>query len=251
MDQRLRGLELKTSLSALVSLAMPGWCSVCGRRLGYRERFLCLECMADLPLTHFELMDHNPMSERYNEAFGATLERFEPYQWACALFFYNSHTGFANIPRDLKYYRNTAQGRYFARMLALKLRRAHHFDDVDLVVPVPLHWVRRARRGYNQAEVISDEVARTLGVAHDGRLLRRARRTGTQTALNIEQKKANVKGAFRVDLRRARKRNAVHHILLVDDVMTTGSTLAECHKALREFFPPEVRISCATLAVVG
>ena len=242
---------MKSELSALASLALPGWCTVCGCRLNLHENFLCLKCMADLPLTLFETMDHNPMADRYNEAFADTLERFEPYQWACALFYYNPHTGYANIPRDLKYYRNTAEGRFFAAQLAERLLAAPHFADVDLVVPVPLHWARRLRRGYNQAEVISREVARKLGAAHDGRLLRRGRRTDTQTALSIDQKRANVKGAFSSDLRRASKKNAVHHILLVDDVMTTGSTLAECHKALREFFPPGVRISCATLAVVG
>lgn len=251
MDRRLRGLELKTSLSALASLALPGWCTVCGRRLGCRERFLCLECMADLPLTHFETLEHNPMADRYNSAFGVQIEEYEPYQWAAALLYYNAYTGYANIPRNLKYYRNTAEGRYFARMLAHNIARSPHFRDIDLIVPVPLHWLRRVRRGYNQAAVIGSEISRVLAVPMDAGMLVRVRRTTTQTALDREAKSRNVMGAFALNGRRAARSHAVRHILLVDDVMTSGATLAQCHRALRTHFGPEVRISCATLAFVG
>ena len=251
MDRRLRGLELKTSLSALASLALPGWCTVCGRRLGCRERFLCLECMADLPLTHFETLEHNPMADRYNSAFGVQIEEYEPYQWAAALLYYNAYTGYANIPRNLKYYRSTAEGRYFARMLAHNIARSPHFRDIDLIVPVPLHWLRRVRRGYNQAAVIGSEISRVLAVPMDAGMLVRVRRTTTQTALDREAKSRNVMGAFALNGRRAARGHAVHHILLVDDVMTSGATLAQCHRALRTHFGPEVRISCATLAFVG
>jgi ComF family protein len=114
----------------------------------------------------------------------------------------------------------------------------------DLVCPVPLHWTRRFTRGYNQAEVIGREVARVLGVPFEPRLLRRVRRTGTQTKLSPEERAANISGAFAV-----RKSIASPlQILLVDDVFTTGATAAACAAALREAFGPEVRISVATLA---
>ena len=251
MDSRLLELNLKTSLSAIASLALPGRCVVCGRRLNLRERDICLECMADLPLTHYGNMLHNPMADRYNTAINEGLEEYEPYQAATALIFYSSFDGYANIPRDLKYYRNTRTGRAFSHMLALSLREGRQFDDIDLVVPVPLHWMRRLKRGYNQAEVIAKEVSCTLGVKMEPHLLRRSRRTSTQTAVGVGAKARNVRGAFTVNSGKARKRNVVHHILLVDDVLTTGATLAECHRALRSFYGSGVRISCATLAMVG
>ena len=297
MDNRLLKLRLKDTLSALADLLMPRVCLACGRTLTLRERYLCLPCSMDLPLTRFELWEHNPMADRYNaaigkaedhpeEAEGATV--YEPYQRAAALIYYRAESGYSEIPQSLKYRRNFAAGRHFAAMLGRRLAGTPLFGDVDMVVPVPLHWTRRLRRGYNQAEVIAREVARALGAARGygraggikdraggikdrgggatvtfaPRLLRRARRTKTQTRLSGEDKHRNVAGAFEVrggvrgcwrDCWRGGVRGGVpfRHILLIDDVFTTGSTLAACHAALRKVFGPEVRISVATLAFTG
>ena len=143
-------------------------------------------------------------------------------------------------------------------MLGRKLASSDLFQDVDLVIPVPLHWMRRWRRGYNQAEVIAKEVADELGAAIDCSILSRRRRTRTQTRLGVAEKAANVSGAFNAQAghhEAGSGKNAglasVSHILLIDDVFTTGSTLHACFVALRSVFPPSVRISVATLAFVG
>ena len=275
MDNRLLKLDFKTSLSALADLLMPRVCLVCERPLTLRERFLCLPCSMDLPLTRFERWEHNPMADKYNQAIEKTAANeegsYEPYQRAAALFYYRAESGYSGIPQALKYRRDFAAGRHFAAMLGRRLAGSPLFTDVDLVVPVPLHWTRRLRRGYNQAEIIAREVARELGAARRGeaeragggdgavafepRLLRRSRRTKTQTRLGTEAKRLNVAGAFAVRRGIAKKwrekKNSPRHILLVDDVFTTGSTLAACHAALRTAFGPEVRISVATLAFAG
>ena len=204
----------------------------------------------------------------------------ENYAYATALFFYRTDSGYSNISRQLKYHGDIPTGRCFGRMLGEKIAGAEHFADVDTVIPIPLHWTRKWSRGYNQAEIIAREVASALCAELRTDILERCRRTRTQTKLTIEGKAANVQGAFSVrpgiinSVRTTDSNNALRpitncpprpcrnkadaygpagpkHLLLVDDVFTTGSTLHACYAALREVFPPSVRISVATLAFVG
>lgn len=126
-----------------------------------------------------------------------------------------------------------------------------HFRDVDLIVPVPLHWTRRFTRGYNQAEHIAKGLARGMGRPLETGLLVRERRTKTQTRVGVEGKMMNVRGAFAVREEVAQKWADVKHVVVVDDVFTTGATTFECWRVLREHFGPSLRISVATLAGVG
>ena len=204
----------------------------------------------------------------------------ENYAYATALFFYRTDSGYSNISRQLKYHGDIPTGRCFGSMLGEKIAGAEHFKDVDAVIPIPLHWTRKWSRGYNQAEILAREVATALGAELRTDILERCRRTRTQTKLSIEGKAANVQGAFSVrpgiinSVRTTDSNNALRpitncppgpcrnkadaygtagpkHLLLIDDVFTTGSTLHACYAALREVFPPSVRISVATLAFVG
>lgn len=249
MDPRLTGLDLKTSLSAIADLVLPRVCTVCGRPLLLQEKYICVSCLADLPETHFFALSHNPMADKFNAVIAE--DDYEPYAYAAALYYYSTDNNYCHISQALKYRRDFDAGRFFARMLGRRLARSPLFADVDLVVPVPLHWTRRWKRGYNQAEIIAREVAALLGAECRPELLRRARRTSTQTRLSGEEKRSNVSGAFALGQVAAVK-PVPRHILLIDDVFTSGSTLAACQKALRtEFSPGETRISVATLAFVG
>ena len=139
---------------ALGDLFMPRACLACGRRLGMRERHLCLSCAADVPYTRFWLAPHNPLADRFN----AVLERHrgtEPmdYAYAAALIYYKG--AYRSIPRALKYQGDLAAGRHYGALLGRRLAAAPHFADIDLVIPVPLHWTRLRSRGYNQAEILA------------------------------------------------------------------------------------------------
>lgn len=251
MDGRLRRLDIKTALSAIADLALPRVCIVCGEVLIPQEKHLCTGCMLNLPETHFSSFSHNPMADRLNDKIQRDRDRagvtaFEGYSYASALYFYSTSVDYKNISRALKYHRNFAAGAYFAGMLGERLAASPLYADVDLVVPVPLHWTRKWKRGYNQAEIIGRQVAKKLGAGLDADALCRNRRTRSQAKLSARAKADNVAGAFST-----RKDIRASHILLIDDVFTTGATLSACHLALRRALGAEVRISVATLAYAG
>lgn len=210
------------------------------------EEHLCIECRADLPLTHFETLSHNPMADRLNSL--TDIGKYEAYAYATALFFYNKENGYDRITKSLKYHRNFRAGQYFARMLGERMKSSPLFSDVDTIIPVPLHILRRIVRGYNQAEVIAVELARILDARVETGALRRISRTSSQTGLNAEQKALNVSGAFGPGRSLEKIKEKTSHALIVDDVFTSGATSAACYKLLRQYFPPSVRISIATLA---
>ena len=139
---------------ALGDLFMPRACLACGSKLGMRERHLCLACAADVPYTRYWLQAHNPMADRFN----AVLERHrgtEPmdYAYAVSLMYYKGN--YRSIPRALKYHADLAAGRYFGALLGRRIAAAPHLADIDLVIPVPLHWTRRRSRGYNQSAILA------------------------------------------------------------------------------------------------
>ena len=212
---------------ALGDLFMPRACLACGRRLGMRERHLCLSCAADVPYTRFWLAPHNPLADRFN----AVLERHrgtEPmdYAYAAALLYYKG--AYRAIPRALKYQGDLAAGRHYGALLGRRLAAAPHFADIDLVIPVPLHWTRLRSRGYNQAEILARALVDAFRAAPSTviqgapstvipgtpstvipgltrnlpevrtDLLVRARRTRTQTRVSVDQKARNVASAFQV-----------------------------------------------------
>lgn len=242
-------------VTAISDLFLPRTCLVCGRQLGTREQHLCIYCSADIPFTRYWNRERNPMSDRFNAKIQQTLEepgaryaRNERYAYASALFFYNGDADYKKIPQALKYNYDIHAGEFFADCLGHHLAGSRHFSDVDTVIPVPLHWLRRWERGYNQAEVIGARLASALGARLRTDILFRARITRTQTRLSVAEKARNVASAFKVNTQNLK--GIIRHILLVDDVFTTGATLHACFRALRDALPSDIRISIATLAVV-
>ena len=187
----------------------------------------------NIPLTYFWTENHNAMADKLNGRVQAIRDRcgiteYEPYIQAAALFFYRGD--YKGLTRELKYNAELPLGRYMAGILGRKLSGSGYFGDVDVVIPVPLHWWRRYRRGYNQAEVIAREVAAALGATVDTATLRRRRHTKSQARLDVGSKAGNVAGAFEVSAIPEWCRSSdgcerkVHHILLIDDVLGFGVT---------------------------
>ncbi|MGM9749274.1 MAG: ComF family protein [Candidatus Cryptobacteroides sp.] len=247
-------MTLRYILQCLADLLFPRQCTRCSRELFPSEKHLCLNCLAELPLTYYWKRERNPMADHFN----AIIEQQMPpddnnsgreaYAYSAALFHYDTEGSFRDVLHRLKYKNDREIGRYLGTMLAREIRSAEHFRDIDVIVPVPLHWTKLIKRGYNQAAVIAEKMAQVMGVPADGKLLVRKKKTKTQTLLDTEAKKKNVNGAFAM---RDGPHKNYRHILLVDDVFTTGATAGECFRALRTVYDRDVRISVATLAFTG
>ena len=238
--------NLKTKLipaaKGLRELFFPRRCVVCGKFLGMDERDLCGACLEELPLTYqWDIVQ--------NAAFERLARRFD-VEDAAALFFFGAESDYRKILYGIKYGGRKRLGRQMGALLGTYLAKSRAFSGCQAVVPVPLHPLRRWKRGYNQAEEIAKGIAQAMGLPLETHLLRRSRYTKTQTKLSGAAKSRNVQGAFRTDPCRAAALHAagVHHLLLVDDVLTTGSTLAACATSL---LASSFRLSCTTLAFVA
>ena len=224
-------------LSSLYTLFFPRHCLVCQRTLIPDERLLCLGCMADLPRSGHWLHEQHVLTEQLGE--------LVPVQHASAFLRYTKESPYHAMLHQLKYQGNTEVGEVLGRWFGEALITSPWYQDVELIVPVPLHQKKLRKRGYNQSEVLARGLALGTGWTLEPHLLTRTRHTATQTKLNKAERQQNVAGAFALqNPQKAQDK----HILLVDDVFTTGATTASCAQTLLQILG--ARVSIATLAYV-
>ena len=220
----------------VLSLVIPASCPVCGKRLGRGEAVVCASCEVTAPLTNLWREPHNPMNERF---WGLM-----PVERASAFLWYVEGSAWRDVVHNFKYGGQWRVAYNMGRWFGAELRESGLYADVDVVVPVPLHLARRMWRGYNQSEYIARGIARELGVKVDTRSVGRHRYNSSQTHHRKVERWDNVEGIFRV-----RRADALRgkHILLVDDVFTTGATIMSLGETILRSIE-DVRLSVATLA---
>lgn len=170
-----------------------------------------------------------------------------PIVEASSYLYFKTDDNWRKMVHRLKYRGEWRLGLTFGELYGAELKSSGLYDDIDLVVPVPLHIMKYLKRKYNQSEYIAEGIAKELGVKVDRRALRRRRNNPSQTRQHAADRWLNVDDLFAV---RNPERLENKHILLVDDVLTTGATLSSCLYALRRDVPT-CRVSIATLAVAG
>lgn len=219
----------------LLAVVYPDVCAVCGTTLVAGERVLCLGCLAEMPRTAAHRSEFNTIHARL--AGPARVERTAAY------FHYERSSPYAALIRRAKYRGMPRIAATLAATFARELLPSGFFNGMDLIEPVPLHSLRLITRGYNQSEVMARAIAGVTGLAVGNHL--RARYHRSQTRRNADERARAVRAVYHTagDCSDLNGR----HILVVDDVITTGATLTACCEALRRA-APAARISVLTLA---
>ncbi len=222
-----------TPFADLFALFFPPVCPACGNPLPPGGRFLCTACRLDAPLTGYEKERDNPLWRKF---WGII-----PVEEACGFLFYIMEGNYRRVVHGFKYRGSWHDALEMGRWFGHALRESGRYETVDLIVPVPLHLFKRLRRGYNQSEYLAEGLAKELERPVETKSVIRRVHNPSQARKPKEERWENVRDIFAV---RHPERLKGRHILLVDDVFTTGATITSCAVAILKAVP-DCRISVA------
>lgn len=224
-------------LTKVLDFVSPRLCVICGRRLLPSQPLLCSHCTLHLPVTNYYLSPlDNPMARLFWGLF--------PIERASALFFYEPKASTRELIYDLKYRGFPMIGEEMGALIARRYQPAGFFEGVDAIIPVPLTRRRRWQRGYNQSEMLARGIREVTGLPILTDVLKRTSFKGSQTKKNQWERRENVDGVFRL-VRQDDIRGK--HILLIDDIITTGATIVACADELCK--AGDVKISVLSLGL--
>ena len=223
--------EIKESLLHLV---FPHVCEGCGTDNVQADHLLCLRCLSSLPSTNFHLHSNNPIEKIF---WGRI-----PVTSATAQYYFTKESIVQHLMHQLKYKGNKEVGFYLGRLMGLAMAESNRFSFIDALLPLPLHPSKEHKRGYNQATVLCEGISDVLGKPVLKNVVVRPEHTETQTRKSRLERWQNMEGKFELADASAIESK---HVLLIDDVITTGATLEACG---REILKAEyVQLSIATL----
>lgn len=227
--------KLTRGFSDIIDLFFPKLCVTCGGRLISQEKYLCMNCWLDLPVTNFHLNAENKVAQ----LFWGRL----PIQNATSFFSYKKGSRYQDLVHFIKYKGLKELGFETGTRFGFVLSQAKTFSDIDIIVPVPLHPLKQKKRGFNQCDWIAEGLGESLQKPVVKENLFRKTYTSTQTNKNRFERWKNVEEIF--DLKHPNNFTD-KHILLVDDVVTTGSTLEACAAQILKI--ENTKVSIVTLA---
>jgi ComF family protein len=218
-----------------VSLFYPQVCYACGNSMYRNEEVICSFCRYHLPKTDFHKQKENPLSKTFWGR--VNLENVSAY------FYFSKGSKVQHLMHQFKYRGRFEIGVYMGRLYGSDLKQEEAFNDITMVIPVPLHPKKMGKRGYNQSEKFAEGLAKSMDIILDTKTLVRTYASETQTRKTRFSRWENVKEIFKVN---DPDKIAGKHILLVDDVITTGATIEACATHLLEV--EGTRVSVASLA---
>lgn len=217
------------------NLFFPNRCRACELNLAIGEEILCIRCRLSLPKTNFQYFKDNPVARHFWGRVNITN--------ATAFYFFHKGDRVQHLIHQLKYKGDKEVGIKVGSLLGTDLMKSELYSEIDYIIPVPLHKSRILSRGYNQSEVIAQGIKLSMNIEVESKLLVRGKSTETQTKKRRYNRYENMKEVFELN----DDANFIgKHFLLVDDVITTGSTLAACSEKLLSI--PGCKVSIAALA---
>lgn len=219
-----------------INLLYPTVCHICEAELLKNEELICTSCLHDLPVTSYHLDNENPVKK----VFYGRLKIVK----ATALLHFRKKAGVQHLIHDLKYRGHREIGTYLGKWLGTELSNSDWKNTIEVVIPVPLHKSRLRERGYNQVEDFGKEIAKALNAEYIDDILLKISSTQTQTFKDRLSRWGKLEETLQIQ---HSEKIIGKHILLVDDLVTTGATLEACAHKLYEV--PDIKISVATMAI--
>jgi ComF family protein len=210
------------SINGLFDFFIPRYCPSCKNKLNLEENCICDECLSSI-----ERADSSRLSAEYQRKFEST----EIISGFTALFVFEKDKALQLLIHSIKYNKRFLNAKYLGKLIGENLRQEIMNWNIDIIVPVPLHSLRKVDRGFNQSKYIAIGIGKELGINVKSNLLKRKRYTETQTNLTLKERQENISNAFQAKHKRLIDGKT---FLLVDDVITTGATVRECGKVLLE-----------------
>jgi ComF family protein len=223
-------------IEGLKTLFFPHICLCCQSETPLKGDEFCVRCLTDLPVTtHFQIAENDFVEKFYGRV---------PLEFGAAWLNFYSGSVIKDMLHALKYRRKKDVGLYCGKQMGIQLRDCEFFNKPDLIIPIPIHYKKRYKRGYNQAELIARGISEELHIPLDLKLLIKTTDTKTQTKKNRKERTTDLKETLEVVNPNGLKDL---HILLVDDVMTTGATFEAAALELQQI--EGVRFSMVSLAI--
>ncbi len=227
-------------LRQLLDIAAPRVCCSCGRRLNDSEEVFCATCMMRLPRTDF--LAH-PFDNEMTQTFWGRVRNFEK---AYAFIYHQPHSDSARGVYQVKYFDMPDTGIDIGYLMGRQMKATAFTDDIDLILPVPLAKERKRQRGFNQSEMIAQGISDATGIKVVDNAVRRVSFHGSQTRRDRQGRAENVENAFQL---KDGKRVTGKHVLIVDDIVTTGATIVAMARQITSL--PGVRVSVAAIGFAG
>lgn len=227
---------MKHLLNDFTNLFYPHLCILCENPLIENEQQICLNCLYNLPKTNYHTNKGNPTR--------ALFAGFPQVNEVTAFLFFEKDGITQKLIHSFKYYDNKSLAEYLGRIAATELKEYGFYASVETIIPIPLHPKKEKKRGYNQSECIANGIASVYGCEIDKTSLIRVTETMSQTRKSVYDRHMNVENIFKLT---DPGKLSGKHVLLIDDVITTGATTSACIETLSEI--PEIKISIFSMSI--